>query len=263
MSASRQEAIALLAGRHVSERLQKDLDANKFMLFSQAIMPLAVTNDSTYREILVRFKDEETNMQSPGMFLPLLEAQGLMPILDRWVVARVLKWLGESSVTRASPRSHVCSVNLAADTMLNPAFPGFVTRAIQQAGVPAASLAFEIPLEDAVADSSPLVPLMLPLRNAGCTFALCGFTGTEAAFDVALRLGFAVVKIDGSLIYGVGEDVQRQGRLDTLVRRCQRVGLRTVAMQVETEETLEALRAVRVDYVQGFGIERPQQLEPK
>jgi EAL domain-containing protein (putative c-di-GMP-specific phosphodiesterase class I) len=261
-SSARQTAIAQLAGKRIGERLQKDLEANRFMLFSQAIVPLAPADRrATYREILIRFKDEETNMQSPGMFLPLLEEQGLMPLLDRWVVSRVLQWLRESREARGSPEAHVCSVNLSGDTMRNAAFGDHVAREIRTSAVPAPCLSFEIPIADALADSTPLPALMMTLRNAGCTFALSGFTGTNAGFELASRLGFAIVKLDGSMLDGVADDVQRQGKLDTVTRRCQRVGLRTVAMQVESEATLEALRAIQVDYVQGFGVERPHKLE--
>jgi EAL domain-containing protein (putative c-di-GMP-specific phosphodiesterase class I) len=135
-------------------------------------------------------------------------------------------------------------------------------REIRTTGVPAASLSFEIPMADALADSKPLPALMRPLRDIGCTFALSGFTGADEGFEIASRLGFTVVKVDGSLLPATADDVLRLGKLDSINRRCQRVGLRTVAMQVETEATLEALRAIRVDYVQGFGIERPRKLEP-
>jgi len=261
-SSARQTAIAQLAGKRIGERLQKDLEANRFMLFSQAIVPLAPADRrATYREILIRFKDEETNMQSPGMFLPLLEEQGLMPLLDRWVVSRVLQWLRESGEAAENPKAHVCSINLSGDTMRNAAFAEHVAREIRASAVPAPCLSFEIPIADAIADSTSLPTLMKTLRNAGCTFALSGFTGSNAGFDLASRLGFTIVKLDGSMLDGVAADVQRQGKLDTVTRRCQRVGLRTVAMQVESEATLEALRAIQVDYVQGFGIERPHKLE--
>jgi EAL domain-containing protein (putative c-di-GMP-specific phosphodiesterase class I) len=38
---------------------------------------------------------------------------------------------------------------------------------------------------------------------------------------------------------------------------CGKVGLRTIAEFVETDETLDKLREAGVDYVQGFGIARP------
>jgi EAL domain-containing protein (putative c-di-GMP-specific phosphodiesterase class I) len=42
---------------------------------------------------------------------------------------------------------------------------------------------------------------------------------------------------------------------------CGTVGLRTIAEFVETLETLEKLREIGVDYVQGFGIARPEPID--
>lgn len=35
------------------------------------------------REILVRYKEEEADLLPPGSFLPILEEEGLVHILDR------------------------------------------------------------------------------------------------------------------------------------------------------------------------------------
>ena len=42
------------------------------------------------------------------------------------------------------------------------------------------------------------------------------------------------------------------------IRRFAKVGIRTIAEFVETKETLAKLREIGVDYVQGFGIARPE-----
>jgi len=102
---------------------------------------------------------------------------------------------------------------------------------------------------------------MLPLRSVGCSFALSGYSGDEKTFELARSLGFAVVKIDGSLLQGLAGDPKARERLHALSRRCQEYDIRTVCMQVEDNEILEILRGMEVDYAQGFGIERPRVLE--
>ena len=39
---------------------------------------------------------------------------------------------------------------------------------------------------------------------------------------------------------------------------CKEVGIRTIAEFVENRKTLDKLREIGVDYVQGFGIARPE-----
>jgi EAL domain-containing protein (putative c-di-GMP-specific phosphodiesterase class I) len=255
------EALALLASKRIRERFVLDLSNNVFVLFSQPILALAERGDTGYREILIRFKDEERNMQSPGMFLPLLEEEGLMPQLDRWIVSRVLRWvrdLDPSVVGRTAPR---CSVNLAADTIRDEsAFVGFVQEETRLKAGTAQALCFEIRLSELLAHPKELARLMPPLRAAGCSFALSNYDGSERPFDLARSLGFTIIKFEGSLVYSIARDAQARAKLDAINRNCRGYGMRTVAMQVENQETLDALRTIGADYAQGFGIERPRPL---
>jgi EAL domain-containing protein (putative c-di-GMP-specific phosphodiesterase class I) len=255
-------AVALLASRRVEERFTKDLEGNRFVLFFQSIVPLASKETSGYREILIRFREEEQNMQSPGMFFPLLEEQGLLPMLDRWIVSRVLKWIRETEAKLGAEGVPRCSVNLSSDTLRDgSAFGGYVAEEIRKSAGRAPALSFEIVESDAIANASSLTKLMPALRSMGCSFALSGYTGNEKTFELATSLGFAFIKIDGSLLYGLADPKARE-RLNAINQQCHGYGLQTVCMQVEDGETLEILREMEVDFAQGFGVERPRPLEP-
>jgi EAL domain-containing protein (putative c-di-GMP-specific phosphodiesterase class I) len=248
-------------GRLTRDRLMKDLEADKFVLHFQAIVPLALSaKGAGYREILIRFIEEERNMQPPGMFLPLLEEQGLMPVLDRWVTARTLKWVGAIEASLGARQAPRCSVNLSPDTIVRDrTFGEHVLERLQRSRASAQCLSFEIPVADAISPS--LAQLMPPLRAAGCTFALSGFTGAEGEFELASAIGFEIVKIDGSMLSSPSGKAQARVRLASIHSRCKELGMSTVCMQVEAPETLETLREIGIDYAQGFGIERPRALE--
>ena len=259
--ASREVAVAHLASRRISERFTKDLEASKFVLFFQAITALNSKETASYREILIRFKDEEQNQQSPGMFLPLLAEQGLMPQLDRWIVSLVLKWIRDMEANLGPGSSPRCSVNLSVETVRDEsAFAGYVLDEIRRTVGHARALSFEIQVPDALANRQSLARLMLPLRSAGCTFALSGYTGGDASFELAASLGFAFIKIDGSMLSGIPIDPAAVDKLSALNRRCQEYGMRTICMQVESSEILEIVRGIGVDFAQGFGIEHPRLL---
>ena len=251
-------------GKDISDRLVKDLNADKFVLYFQSIVPVAApSEESGFREILIRCKQEERDMLPPGMFLPLLEQHGLMPLMDRWIVSRVLKWSHEAKAafgSRPSPRS---SVNLSSDTLRRDrTFGDFVLRSMESTGVPGESLSFEILMSDALVQGESLARLVGPLGAAGCGFSLCGFTDDQIGLDHAASLGASFIKLDGSVAYCIGRDPQAEARLDAVIRRCRTLGMRTICTQVETHETLAILRKLGIDYAQGFGIARPCLLEP-
>jgi EAL domain-containing protein (putative c-di-GMP-specific phosphodiesterase class I) len=253
---------ALDLGSRIRSQLVADLKEGKFLLYFQSIVPAAhAASEPLYREILVRFREEEQDMMPPGMFFPVLEQNGLMPLLDRWVVAQVIKWVRNTPANPSRPPPR-CSINLATDTIRrDTALVEFILEGIRKTAISGASLSFEIPLAELLAAPRSLARLMPDLRAMGCTFALTGFSGEEPGFELARSLGFSFVKVDGSLAYRVARDPLARASILAIVQRCRNLGMRTVCTQVEGTETLDTLRGLRVDYVQGFGIDRPRLLK--
>ncbi len=239
----------------------KHLKEDNFVLFFQPIVPAAPSSaEPSLREILVRYKEEEKDLLPPGSFLPILQEEGLLPLLDRWVVGKLLTW--GRTVQAGGVRMPHCSVNLSIDTIRrDEAFGDYILRGIHKTGVSAAALTFEIMTVDALANRQAVARFIPPLRAAGVTFALSWFAGEEAAFALAPSLGISYIKIDGSFAAMVAKYPQEKARLAAIVQRCRKLGIRTVCMQVEDAETLAHLRTLHVDYVQGFGIEKPKALE--
>jgi len=248
----------------IRERLVRDLKDDKFVLYFQSIVPVvpAAPDNSLYREIFIRFQEEERDLMPPGTFLPVLEQQGLMPMLDRWVTDRVLRWLRSvnyAGTARFAPR---CSINVSSDTIRRDAtFGDFVRQSASRAGIAPASLSFEIPMDDVIAAPQPVKRFVSTLRSAGCGVAFSGFTGEPVALALARSLTVGFVKIDGSLIYGLARDRAAAVRLQKIQQNCRAFGVQTICTQVEDAPTLEILRRLQVNYAQGFGIERPRPLK--
>ena len=245
----------------IRERLIRDLKENNFLLYYQTIAPaLPSAQAPGFREILVRFKEEEQDLIAPGTFLPILEEHRLMPLLDRWEVSQVLRWIRDRQAIGATeiPR---CSMNLSIDTVRRDAgFGDFVAQLIQRAQTRGDLLMFELPTAVVLAAPDAVERMTTPLRAAGCAIALNDFTGQEPGFEIARRLGIAFIKIDGSIIGRITRDAEAKARVMTIQQHCRVLDIRTIAMQVESAETLAALRALRVDHVQGFGIDKPKPL---
>ena len=228
-------------------RFVSQLKEDNFVLYFQPIESTASPGqEGNFREVLVRYREEEA---------------GLLPLLDRWVVARLLRW-GRGLQASGARMPH-CSVNLSIDTVVRDhAFGEYVVKGLEKTGISAASLTFEIMTTDALAHGAAVARLIPPLKAAGVSFALSWFAGEASALELAQALGFSYIKLDGSLAANIATDTQQQARLAALVQRCRKMGVRTVCMLVEDAKTLTHLRAVQVDYVQGFGIAKPRPLEP-
>lgn len=247
----------------IRDRLIKDLREDKFVLYFQSIIPVlpAVPEPGLFREILVRFQEEERDLMPPGTFLPILEQHGLMPLLDRWVTGQASRWIRKIKATaqRHAPR---CSINLSRDTVRRDgAFGDFVRQSVKRVGIEPASLSFEIPMEEVISAPLAVTRLAGALRAEGCGVSFSGFAGEVPALELAKSLDVAFVKIDGALVYPISRDTSATAKLH-MIQKCSRTfGVQTICTGVEDTKTLEILRTIQINYAQGFGIDRPRPLQ--
>jgi EAL domain-containing protein (putative c-di-GMP-specific phosphodiesterase class I) len=68
------------------------------------------------------------------------------------------------------------------------------------------------------------------------------------------------IKIDGSFIADIADDEADQALVRSINEMGHLMGKETIAECVENERIRDALREIGVDYVQGFGVERPRML---
>ena len=205
-------------------------------------------------ELLIRMRDEEQNLVPPGTFLPIAERFGMMPDIDRFVVRNAI-----AARVAAGAVSHpVLCINLARSSIEDPAFAEFVARALQENGVSGKALCFEIADNDALTCLHQTSRFAYELKPLGCRFSLDGFGRLGVGFDHIKTIPLDFLKIDGSIILQIERLPEALAKVRAIQRVCKMIGIRTIAEMVESDESREKLRAVEVDYVQGFGIAKPR-----
>ena len=90
-----------------------------------------------------------------------------------------------------------------------------------------------------------------------CRIMVDNFGGVRVSFSHLAGLSVDFLKIDGGLVQNIHRDPAELIKVWAVNLACQKVGMRAVAKFVETRETLDMLREIEIDYVQGFGIARP------
>ena len=165
-----------LTSELTARRLLDALNSDQFVLYCQ---PIARVNAEAprmrYVEILVRFKEEEQLLLPPGSFFPVLEEAGLMPMLDRWVIRQVLRWLKrrrDEAPNQPLPR---CGVNLNAAALRDRQLADYVKHELLASGVSPDNLFFEISLDDIRAARPQFIELAGHLKPLNCGIAVAGF----------------------------------------------------------------------------------------
>jgi EAL domain-containing protein (putative c-di-GMP-specific phosphodiesterase class I)/PAS domain-containing protein len=252
----------LLGWDEPQSKLERALRDNQFLLLAQTIRPLKKDlPDPRCHEILLRLKEEEDNLLPPGGFIPVAEQYGMTEQLDRWVLRDLMAWCAQRRERDASWLMPMFCVNLSEAAIRNPDFVRFVNYELRERGFNARSLCFEIGEPEIIARHADVQRLINTLKPLGCRFSADAFGSVKASFIPLKGLAVDFIKIDGVIVQNILRDPAALLKIRAIQTVCSKIGLRTIAEFVETEEVLAKLRELGVDYAQGFGIVRPQPLD--
>jgi EAL domain-containing protein (putative c-di-GMP-specific phosphodiesterase class I) len=226
------------------------------------ISPLAVNSgEAEHYEVLVRLMEEEESMMPPGEFFPLAEQHGLMPHLDRWVVQHVTEWIAYQNPQGRTQGSSVYFINVSRATLSDTGFPDYLQLILLTYGVPGAALCFEISGTELALISADVAEFARRVRQCGCRVALSGFGRDQILFDLIRGFRVDFLKIDGATILYILRDPVSLARVTAIDRVAKKIGVKTIAELVESEEIIVKLREIGIDFAQGFAISRPRPLE--
>jgi diguanylate cyclase (GGDEF)-like protein/PAS domain S-box-containing protein len=237
-------------------RLRQALDEDYFTLYGQRIIALSrqIVEDD-HIEVLLRMTTPNGEVILPGAFIPAAERYGLMIELDRLVIQKTLQWLTESHYTG------LVSINLSAQSMTDPHFLDEVFDMLCNTLTHPGQLLFEVTETTAITHLHKAQNFIHRIRQLGCRFALDDFGSGMSSFGYLKHLPVDHLKIDGSFIQDIVDDPVNYAMVKAIQEVATTMRIKTVAEYVESEEILDQLRLIGIDYGQGHGIERPQPLE--
>ena len=102
---------------------------------------------------------------------------------------------------------------------------------------------------------------MRDLKELGCGFALDDFGSGLSSFTYLKRLPVDFLKIDGSFVRDMVQDVAATAMITAINQIGHALGIETVAEGVGSDATLAALRDLGIDYAQGPALGKPVPLE--
>lgn len=235
--------------------IRRALEESAFALYCQPILSLQGHRRFLMGEILVRMKEEEASLIPPGDFLPVLEHYGLLCELDKWVVRKAFQHLIHGC------RLQRLAINLSWQTIADHAFIDFVDAELRTSGVKPERVLFEIDEQDVLTRPADVTRTSKALRDVGSGIVLEGFGAKAKTFEPFKISTPSMVKVDGSIIRNICKVDAAEEKLRAIIRIAGTIGVAVLAECVEDLDVLTRLRALSVDYGQGFGIFRPEPLE--
>ncbi|MEJ2141234.1 MAG: EAL domain-containing protein [Gammaproteobacteria bacterium] len=243
---------------HWVNRINSALEQNQFVLYFQPITSFHnIHNLHSFIEILVKIKIDDT-LIPPGAFIPAAERYNLMPLIDKWVLKQTFKWLKQNS--KLVSKLDTCSINLSGASIGDQTFMSFIIDQLESGQVPINKICFEITETTAVSNLSQALHFIQELKKRGCRFALDDFGSGMSSFSYLKTLPVDFVKIDGNFVRNIAEDHIDRTMVDAINQVGRAMNISTIAEYVENQRTLDELRKIGIDFVQGYGICEPQPL---
>jgi diguanylate cyclase (GGDEF)-like protein/PAS domain S-box-containing protein len=249
-------------------RITQALEEDHFRLYSQFIAAIDSTEkNAEHYEVLLRLQDREGNLIPPMAFIPAAERYGLMHLIDRWVIRTLFATQGKhyrNIWKRCQIQGGSCTalyaINLSGASINDDRFIEFLHEQFTLHHIPPQLICFEITETLAIANLAKASQFIKELQRLGCRFALDDFGSGMCSFSYLRNLPVDYLKIDGEFIRNIVDNPIDAAMVEAMTRISHLMGMKVIAEFVENDDILQRVKAIGLDYAQGYGISKPQPL---
>ena len=214
-----------------------------------------ITGDVIGMEALLRWNHPRRGSISPGQFIPLAEATGLIIPIGEWAIRMACHEGRELQETLG--RDIVIAVNLSARQFRQKNLPALVEAALRESRLPPRSLEIEITEHTLMSNTTITNETLSQLRSLGVKIAIDDFGTGFSSFSYLLQYEVDRLKIDRSFVNRSADDPTAAAIVRAIISMAHGLNLKVVAEGVENSEQLNFLLRRRCDEAQGFFFGKP------
>ena len=239
---------------NLENRLKEAINMNRFVLYYQPQFD-SKTRELRGVEALIRWKDENGKLISPGYFIPLAEKSGLIVPIGSWVLEEGVRKYADWR--KKYHCNMVLSLNISALQYKRPDFVSNLFELLEKYRVNPGDIELEITESVLIDDFEQVVEKLHIIKDYGIKISLDDFGTGFSSLSYLKGLPIDTLKIDKSFIDTVIDDESTKVITESIVSMVKKLGYETVAEGVETEAQYEYLKQIECDNIQGFLLGRP------
>ncbi|KAF0227367.1 MAG: diguanylate [Beijerinckiaceae bacterium] len=239
----------------LSIALREALQRNELAVHFQ-LQASTKTRDIFGLEALVRWPQGNGPMISPGEFIPIAEANGLIVELGSWVLdetCRIMRqWLDAAILV-----PHV-SINVSPAQLWQPDFVETVQETLERHRIPPRMIYLEVTEGLFVNFSEDRIQsIFAGLRAVGVKIALDDFGTGYSSLGYLHRVHLDQIKIDRTFAVDIDRDRSKQRLLKGITALAAGLKLEVIVEGAETEAETRFLMRTGCDAIQGYFFARP------
>ena len=206
-------------------------------------------------EVLARWNHPIRGLVSPGVFIPLFEESDLIIALDRYMFEQTCIWLRDY-LSRGGQRISL-AVNVSRLGLIQEDFVPYYAQVKERYGIPDGILELEFTESVLLNNTEVFLHTVLQLQSHGFICSMDDFGSGYSSLNILKNLPMNVVKLD-ILFFHKSIDLARERTIITsIVDMARKLGMKTIAEGVEAQETVDFLRQIGCDVIQGYVFAKP------
>ncbi|MCX7174372.1 MAG: EAL domain-containing protein [Proteobacteria bacterium] len=238
------------------KRFSENSPPEGLFLVMQPLMSLKNPYAALNFEVLLRMRRADNAIEPAWRVITAAEKNGLIAIIDRWVLRNILEWIDEHYDRLGTTR--FIDVNMSGGSLNDERFIADAFAMLRQHSRAAKKVCLEITESVAVSDIENTTKFADQARGLGCRIALDDFGVGYTSFTYLSRLPVDVLKLDGSLIVRALSHPTNLSIIESIAGLTRNLGMTSIAEWTENLDTVKAMVDAGLDYIQGFVIAEPQ-----
>jgi diguanylate cyclase (GGDEF)-like protein/PAS domain S-box-containing protein len=246
---------AMLERLQLGNELRSAMENGQLELYYQPVYNLA-NGHITQVEALLRWNHPQRGQVPPAQFIPIAEDIGLINRLGNRVFRQAVAMAKRMEKLEGGNPVPI-SINKSPRQILSGKTNQVWLDYLRQENLPGTRLGIEI-TENLLMDERPEVTEKLQqFHKAGIHIALDDFGTGYSAMGYLKRFHIDYLKIDGTFVHGMVNSPSDRAIIEAIIAMAHKLGIKTIAEGIETEEQRALLAKAGCDYGQGFALARP------
>lgn len=237
--------------------LRRAITNNEFELHFQPVINLN-TFEITSAEALIRWNHPTRGMVYPGEFIGYAQESGLITRIDDWVINEACKTAGKWHKQGFNVK---IAVNITALQFQNNNLIKTIEKNLKNYNLNADSIILEI-TEQMFVENTELILLQISqLKDLGVKISLDDFGVGFSSLSYIIRFAPHYLKIDRSFISKIGQGLEHDEMISTIINLHSILPMRIVAEGVENNDQRIFLEERGCNFAQGYLFSKPLPLE--
>jgi len=231
-----------------AQKLNAALTEDRIVPYFQLITHNKTGKKDKY-EALVRLIDEDGEVISPFFFLETAKSTRQYASLTKVMIEKIFHTIGDQDIS--------ISINLTVEDIRDSKTIKFFKEKLKEYQV-AKKVIIELTESEGIENYSEVATFIKEIKKLGCRVAIDDFGTGYSNFTHLIHLNVDYLKIDGSIIQNILKDKNAEIVVKTIVDFASQLGIETIAEFVDSQEILDKVKELGIDYSQGDFLGKPQ-----